>query len=139
MVGPTRKLLLAERTALNILSRASGVATAAHAVMPFPEQPTPFDRSEDGRVRQIVWCRNSVSSALPDSQSVFQTFSGVQTVSEIHLAHCQCITISGVSKARGLAVGIRAPAANSHCQRWQCFKQRPTFSFSSHWQISITW
>ena len=31
--GPTRKLLIAERTALNILSRASGVATAAHAAM----------------------------------------------------------------------------------------------------------
>mmetsp|Transcript_102236 Transcript_102236/g.305204 ORF Transcript_102236/g.305204 Transcript_102236/m.305204 type:complete len:317 (-) Transcript_102236:132-1082(-) len=31
--GPTRKLLIAERTALNILSRASGVATAARAAM----------------------------------------------------------------------------------------------------------
>ena len=31
--GPTRNILMAERTALNILSRASGVATAAHAAM----------------------------------------------------------------------------------------------------------
>jgi len=31
--GPTRKLLIAERTALNILSRCSGVATASHAAM----------------------------------------------------------------------------------------------------------
>lgn len=33
VTGPTRRLLIAERTALNILSRASGVATAAHAAM----------------------------------------------------------------------------------------------------------
>lgn len=33
VTGPTRALLMAERTALNILSRASGVATAAHAAM----------------------------------------------------------------------------------------------------------
>ena len=33
VLGPTRKLLIAERTALNILSRASGVATAAHSAM----------------------------------------------------------------------------------------------------------
>lgn len=33
VTGPTRNLLMAERTALNILSRASGVATAAHAAM----------------------------------------------------------------------------------------------------------
>ena len=31
--GPTRRILMGERTALNILSRASGVATAAHAAM----------------------------------------------------------------------------------------------------------
>lgn len=31
--GPTRCILMAERTALNILSRASGVATAAHGAM----------------------------------------------------------------------------------------------------------
>jgi len=31
--GPTRAILMAERTALNILSRASGVATASHAAM----------------------------------------------------------------------------------------------------------
>jgi len=31
--GPTRNLLMAERTALNILSRASGVASAAHKAM----------------------------------------------------------------------------------------------------------
>ena len=31
--GPTRKLLVAERTALNILARCSGVASAAHAAM----------------------------------------------------------------------------------------------------------
>ena len=31
--GPTRAILMAERTALNILSRASGVASAAHAAM----------------------------------------------------------------------------------------------------------
>lgn len=31
--GPTRSILMGERTALNILSRASGVATAAHAAM----------------------------------------------------------------------------------------------------------
>lgn len=31
--GPTRKILIAERTALNILSRASGVATASHVAM----------------------------------------------------------------------------------------------------------
>lgn len=33
VTGPTRNLLMAERTALNILSRASGVATATHAAM----------------------------------------------------------------------------------------------------------
>merc|ERR1719453_1412226 len=33
VTGPTRCILMAERTALNILSRASGVATAAHAAM----------------------------------------------------------------------------------------------------------
>jgi len=33
VVGPTRNVLMAERTALNILSRASGVATAARAAM----------------------------------------------------------------------------------------------------------
>jgi len=33
VTGPTRNILMAERTALNILSRASGVATAAHAAM----------------------------------------------------------------------------------------------------------
>jgi len=33
VTGPTRCILIAERTALNILSRASGVATAAHAAM----------------------------------------------------------------------------------------------------------
>jgi len=33
VTGPTRRILLAERTALNILSRASGVATASHAAM----------------------------------------------------------------------------------------------------------
>jgi nicotinate-nucleotide pyrophosphorylase (carboxylating) len=33
VTGPTRCLLMAERTALNILSRASGVATAAHNAM----------------------------------------------------------------------------------------------------------
>jgi len=33
VTGPTRRLLMAERTALNILSRASGVATAAHVAM----------------------------------------------------------------------------------------------------------
>merc|ERR1719326_1397353 len=31
VTGPTRRILLAERTALNILSRASGVATASHS------------------------------------------------------------------------------------------------------------
>jgi len=33
VTGPTRNILMAERTALNILSRASGVATAARAAM----------------------------------------------------------------------------------------------------------
>lgn len=33
VTGPTRNILMAERTALNILSRASGVATAAHSAM----------------------------------------------------------------------------------------------------------
>ena len=33
VTGPTRCILMGERTALNILSRASGVATAAHAAM----------------------------------------------------------------------------------------------------------
>jgi len=33
VTGPTRRILMAERTALNILSRASGVATAAHEAM----------------------------------------------------------------------------------------------------------
>jgi len=33
VTGPTRCILMAERTALNILSRASGVATAAHSAM----------------------------------------------------------------------------------------------------------
>ena len=33
VTGPTNRILQAERTALNILSRASGVATAAHAAM----------------------------------------------------------------------------------------------------------
>ena len=33
VTGPTRNILMAERTALNILSRASGVATAAHTAM----------------------------------------------------------------------------------------------------------
>ena len=33
VTGPTRNILMGERTALNILSRASGVATAAHAAM----------------------------------------------------------------------------------------------------------
>ena len=33
VTGPTRCILMAERTALNILSRASGVATAAHHAM----------------------------------------------------------------------------------------------------------
>ena len=33
VTGPTRNILMGERTALNILSRASGVATAAHTAM----------------------------------------------------------------------------------------------------------
>ena len=33
VTGPTRRILMGERTALNLLSRASGVATAAHAAM----------------------------------------------------------------------------------------------------------
>lgn len=36
--GPTRALLVAERTALNILSRCSGVATAAHTAMELARQ-----------------------------------------------------------------------------------------------------
>ena len=73
------------------------------------------------------------------AQQLLQTFYRVETVSEIHLAHCQCITVSGVSKASGLAVGIQAGAGS--CSPCQCCRgtQGPTFSFSSHWQIAITW
>jgi hypothetical protein len=38
VTGPTRCILIAERTALNILSRASGVASAAHAAMAVARQ-----------------------------------------------------------------------------------------------------